>query len=106
MQIKDKTAKIRIRLEAYDHKIIDNSAKQIINIIIKYGGSISGPILLPTKINKFTVNRSPFVHKKSRDQFEIRTHKRLIEVYDFNSKIIEALKELSLPAGVNIEIKM
>ena len=101
-----KVAKIRIKLRAYDHKVIDNSAKQIINTIIKYGGSVSGPILLPTKIDKFTVNRSPFVHKKSRDQFEIRTHKRMLEVYEFNPKIIDALKELFLPAGVDIEIKM
>lgn len=106
MDIKKKTAKIKIKLRAYDHKIIDNSAKQIINIIIKHGGSISGPILLPTKISKFTVNRSPFVHKKSKEQFEIRTHKRLIEIYNFNPKIIEALKELFLPAGLDIEIKM
>lgn len=106
MQIKEREVKIRIKLRAYDHKIIDNSAKQIINTIIKYGGKTSGPILLPTKIGKVTVNRSPFVNKKSRDQFEIRTHKRMIEIYDFNPKILGALKELSLPAGVDIEIKM
>lgn len=98
--------KIRIKLRAYDHKIVDSSAKQIINTIIKYGGSVSGPILLPTKIHKFTVNRSPFVHKKSRDQFEIRIYKRMIDIYDFNPKILEALKELFLPTGVDIEIKM
>ncbi len=106
MQTEEKKTKIKIKLKAYDHKIIDNSAKQIINTIIKHGGSVSSPILLPTKINKFTVNRSPFVHKKSRDQFEIRVHKRIINIYSLNSKIIETLKDLSLPAGLDIEIKM
>ncbi|MBN1494423.1 30S ribosomal protein S10 [Candidatus Peregrinibacteria bacterium] len=98
--------KIRIKLRAYDHKIIDDSAKLIIDTAIRTGAIINGPIPLPTKIEKVTVNRSTFVHKNSRDQFEIRTHKRLIDITESTPKTIESLSNLSLPAGVDIEIKM
>jgi small subunit ribosomal protein S10 len=97
--------KLRIKLRAYDHKVIDNSAGQIVEIITRYGGEVIGPIPLPTEIHKYTVNRSTFVHKDAREQFEIRVHKRLIEVKGVNQKIIEALQNLNLPAGVDIEIK-
>jgi len=97
--------KLRIKLRAYDHKVIDNSARQIVEIITRYGAEVSGPVPLPTEIHKYTVNRSTFVHKDAREQFEIRVHKRLIEVEGVNQKIIEALQNLNLPAGVDIEIK-
>lgn len=98
--------KIRIKLKAYDHKVLDNSAKQIVEIIFRYGSKVKGPIPLPTEIQKYTVNRDVFVHKDSREQFEIRVHKRLIEVLDVNPRVIEALQNLNLPSGVDIEIKM
>jgi len=97
--------KLRIKLKAYDHKVIDNSAQQIVEIINRYGAEVSGPVPLPTEIHKYTVNRSTFIHKDAREQFEIRVHKRLIEVQGVNQKIIEALQNLNLPAGVDIEIK-
>lgn len=97
--------KLRIKLRAYDHKVIDNSARQIIEIVTRYGIQVSGPIPLPTEIHKYTVNRSTFVHKDAREQFEIRIHKRLIEISSPNQKVIEALQNLNLPAGVDIEIK-
>jgi small subunit ribosomal protein S10 len=98
--------KIRIKLRAYDHKIIDDSAKLIIDTAVRTGAIINGPIPLPTKIEKYTVNKSTFVHKNSREQFEIRTHKRLIDISESTPKTIENLSNLSLPAGVDIEIKM
>lgn len=98
--------KIRIKLKAYDHKVIDASAKQIVEVVSRYGGEIIGPIPLPTEIHKYTVNRDVFVHKDSREQFETRIHKRLIEVVEINPRIIDALQNLNLPAGVDIEIKM
>ncbi len=98
--------KIRIKLRAYDHKIIDDSAKLIIDTAVKTGAIINGPIPLPTKIEKYTVNKSTFVHKTSREQFEIRTHKRLIDITESTPKTIESLSNLALPAGVDIEIKM
>ena len=98
--------KIRIKLRAYDHKVIDNSAKQIIEVATRYGAEVRGPVPLPTEIHKYTVNRSTFVHKDSREQFEMRIHKRLIDVINPNQKVIEALMSLTLPAGVDIEIKM
>ena len=97
--------KLRIKLRAYDHKIIDNSAKQIVEIVTRYGAEVLGPVPLPTEIHKYTVNRSSFVHKDAREQFEIRIHKRLIEISGPNQKIIESLQNLNLPAGVDIEIK-
>lgn len=98
--------KIRIKLRAYDHKVIDNSARKIIEVALRYGAEILGPVPLPTEIHKYTVNRSSFVHKDSREQFEMRVHKRLIDVLNPNPRVIDALMNLNLPAGVDIEIKM
>jgi small subunit ribosomal protein S10 len=98
--------KIRIKIQAYDHKIIDDSAKLIIETAERTGAIVAGPIPLPTKIEKFTVNRSTFVHKNARDQFEMRTHKRLIDITESTSKTVDSLSTLNLPAGVDIEIKM
>jgi len=86
--------------------VIDNSAKQIIDIVLRYGSQVLGPVPLPTEIYKYTVNRASFVHKDAREQFEMRVHKRLIDVLDPNPKVIDALTNLNLPAGVDIEIKM
>jgi len=98
--------KLRIKLRAYDPKVIDNSARQIVETALRYGVKVSGPIPLPTEIHKYTVNRSSFVHKDSREQFEIRVHKRLIDILSPSQRLIEALMDLNLPAGVDIEIKM
>ncbi|MAF79571.1 30S ribosomal protein S10 [bacterium] len=98
--------KLRIRIKAYDSKLIENSAKQIIEAIKRHGGEAIGPIPLPTEIRKYTVNRSTFVHKKSREQFEMRIHKRLIDILNPAQKIVESLTDLNLPAGVDIEVKM
>jgi len=98
--------KLRIKLWAYDHKVIDNSAKQIIETALRYGAEVSGPVPLPTEIHIYTVNRSSFIHKDSREQFEMRVHKRLIDILNPNPKVIDALMSLTLPAGVDIEIKM
>ena len=103
---KETEQRIRIRLKAFDSRIIDKSAKQIIETLDKLDVRAIGPVPLPTEISKFTVNRSTFVHKDSREQFEMRVHKRLIEIPNPNPKIIDALMNLSLPAGVDIEIKM
>ena len=98
--------KIRIHLKAYDHRVLDQSAKQIVETAERTGARVVGPVPLPTKIEKFTVMRSPFIDKDSREQFEIRTHKRLIDVIDPGSKTIDTLMRLNLPAGVDIEIKL
>lgn len=98
--------RIRIKLRAYDNKIIDKSAQQIVETIERYGGKPIGPVPLPTEINKITVNRSSFIDKQSREQFEMRTHKRLIDIFSPTPKIIDSLTNLSLPSGVDIEIKM
>lgn len=98
--------KLRLRIKSYDHKLIDNSARQIIDIATRNGAEVIGPIPLPTEFKKYTVNRSTFVHKNSREQFELRIHKRLIDIISPNPKIIEALSNMNLPAGVDIEIKM
>ena len=98
--------KLRIKLRAFDHKVIDNSARQIIDVALRYGAEILGPVPLPTEINKYTVNRSSFIHKDAREQFEMRSHKRLIDILNPNPKVIDALMSLNLPAGVEIEIKM
>lgn len=107
---KDKTPeisqRIRIKLKAYDSKIIDKSAKQIIETIERGGGAALGPVPLPTEIHKYTVNRSAFIDKNSREQFEMRIHKRLIDITNPSSKIIDLLMNLNLPAGVDIELKM
>lgn len=97
--------KIRVRLRAFDAELIDQSAKSIVNAVIRAGAKVSGPVPLPTKINKYTVLRSPHVNKKSREQFEMRTHKRLIDILNPTSDTINALMKLELPAGVDVEIK-
>jgi len=99
-------SKIRIKLRAFDHKVIDNSARQILEVALRYGAEVSGPVPLPTETDKYTVNRSSFVHKDAREQFEMRVHKRLIDILNPNQKVIDALMSLNLPAGVDIEIKM
>jgi len=114
MAVKKKTAaveeevrpKIRIKLRAYDHKVIDNSARQIVEVALRYGAEVAGPVPLPTETHKYTVNRSSFVHKDAREQFEMRTHKRLIDILSPNQRVIDALTNLNLPAGVDIELKM
>lgn len=98
--------KLRIRIRGYDHKIIDSSVRQIVETVMRYGAEIVGPLPLPTEIRKYTVNRSTFVHKNAREQFEMRIHKRLIDILNPVPKIIDALTNLTLPAGVDIEIKM
>jgi small subunit ribosomal protein S10 len=98
--------KLRIKLRAYDHKIIDNSARQIIDIANRYGAEVVGPIPLPTEVLKYTVNRSSFIHKNAREQFEMRVHKRIIDILNPNQEIVEALRDLNLPSGVDITIKI
>jgi small subunit ribosomal protein S10 len=98
--------RIRIRLKAYDHKVIDQSAKQIVDTALRTGATIAGPIPLPTKKTTFTVVKSPHVYKKHREQFEMRVHKRLIDVLEPTPKTIDSLMNLSLPAGCDAEIKM
>jgi small subunit ribosomal protein S10 len=98
--------KIRIKLRAFDHKVIDSSAGQITEVSLRCGAQIAGPVPLPTEIYKHTVNRSSFVHKDAREQFEMRIHKRLIDIFNPNQKLIDSLMSLNLPAGVDIEIKM
>lgn len=98
--------RLRIKLRAFDHKVIDNSARQIVETALRYGAEVLGPVPLPTEIHKYTVNRSSFIHKDSREQFEMRIHKRLIDILNPNQKVIESLMSLTLPAGVDIEIKM
>jgi small subunit ribosomal protein S10 len=98
--------RIRIRLKAYDHRLIDQSAQQIVEAAERTGAAVAGPVPLPSKIERYTVMRSPFIDKDSREQFEIRTHKRLIDVLRPTSKTIDTLMRLNLPAGVDIEIKV
>ncbi|MBI2574172.1 MAG: 30S ribosomal protein S10 [Candidatus Wildermuthbacteria bacterium] len=98
--------KLRIKINAYDHKVIDASCKQIMDTVLRQGCETMGPIPLPTEIKKYTVNRSSFVHKDAREQYEIRIHKRLIDIINPNPKVIESLTSLNLPTGVDIEIKM
>ncbi|MEX0786042.1 MAG: 30S ribosomal protein S10 [Dehalococcoidia bacterium] len=98
--------KIRIRLKAYDHRILDQSAEQIVEAAERTGAVVAGPIPLPTHIKKFTVIRSPFIDKNSREQFEIRTHKRLIDIQNPTSRTVDTLMRLQLPAGVDIEVKL
>lgn len=97
---------IRIRMEAYDHRILDVSAKQIVDAATRTGAKVSGPVPLPTRIERYTVLRSPHVNKKSREQFEIRTHKRLIDILDPTIPTVDALNNLKIPAGVEIKIKV
>lgn len=98
--------KLRIRVRAYEHKILDASVKQIIDTAMRFDAKVVGPIPLPTEIKKYTVNRSTFVHKDAREQFEMRTHKRVIDIMNPSPKVVEALTNLSLPSGVNIDVKM
>ncbi|OGF63811.1 30S ribosomal protein S10 [Candidatus Giovannonibacteria bacterium RIFCSPHIGHO2_02_42_15] len=98
--------KLRIRVRAYDHKILDASAKQIVETALRYGAEVMGPIPLPTEIRKYTVNRSTFIYKNAREQFEMRVHKRLIDIKKVTPKIVDSLTNLNLPAGVDIEVKM
>lgn len=102
----DAKERIRIKIRAYDHKLIDQSTRTIIDTALRSGAEVKGPIPLPTEKRKFTVLRSSFVHKDARDQYEIRTHKRLIDIYEPTPKTMEDLMSLSLPAGVDVEIKM
>jgi small subunit ribosomal protein S10 len=97
--------KIRVRLRAFDAELIDQSAKSIVNAVTRAGAKVSGPVPLPTKVNRYTVLRSPHVNKKSREQFEMRTHKRLIDIINPTGETINALMKLELPAGVDVEIK-
>jgi small subunit ribosomal protein S10 len=101
-----KQQKIRIRLKAFDHKILDQSAEKIVDTAKRTGAAVAGPIPLPTERNLFTILRSPHVNKDSREQFEMRTHKRLIDILDPTPKTVDALMGLDLPAGVDIEIKL
>ena len=98
--------KIRIKLMAYDHRLLDVSTEEIVDTAKRTGAKVAGPIPLPTRIEKFTVNRSPHVDKKSMEQFEIRTHKRLLDIIEPTAKTVDELKKLNLPAGVDITIKI
>ena len=98
--------KLRIRVRAYEHKILDVSVKQIIDTALRFDAKVVGPIPLPTEIKKYTVNRSSFVFKDAREQFEMRMHKRVIDIMNPSAKVIEALTNLSLPSGVNVDVKM
>ena len=100
------TSRLRIRVRAYESKILDVSVKQIIDTALRYDAKVQGPIPLPTEIKKYTVNRSAFIYKNAREQFEMRIHKRLIDIINPTSKIIESLTNLSLPSGVNIDVKL
>ena len=102
----DGIQKLRIRVFAYEYKLLDSSVKQIMDTAVRYDAEISGPIPLPTQIKKYTVNRSSFVHKDSREQYEMRVHRRLIDILNPSAKIIEALTNLSLPSGVSIDVKV
>jgi small subunit ribosomal protein S10 len=97
---------IRIRLQAFDHRVLDQSTNEIVKTVKRTGAMIAGPIPLPTRIERFSVNRSPHVNKKSMEQFEIRTHKRLLDIVNPTAKTVDELKKLSLPAGVDITIKI
>ncbi|HOM61039.1 MAG TPA: 30S ribosomal protein S10 [Anaerohalosphaeraceae bacterium] len=101
----NETERIRIRMEAYDHRALDSSAKEIVEQARRTNARVSGPIPLPTRIERYTVLRSPHVDKKSREQFEMRTHKRLIDIYEANARTVESLNRLVVPAGVFVKIK-
>ncbi|HEY9585703.1 MAG TPA: 30S ribosomal protein S10 [Candidatus Paceibacterota bacterium] len=103
---KSEIQKLRIRVRAYEYKILDASVRQIMDTALRYDAKIMGPIPLPTQITKYTVNRSAFIYKDAREQFEMRIHKRLIDIISPTPKIIEALTNLTLPSGVNIDVKM
>lgn len=98
--------KIRINLRAFDTRVLDSSTQEIVDAVKRTGARVSGPVPLPTRIRKYTVNRSPFIDKKSREQFEERNHKRLIDIVEYSQRTLDALTELDLPAGVHVEIKL
>jgi small subunit ribosomal protein S10 len=98
--------KIRIKIKGFDHKLVDQAAEQIVETVERTGAVVSGPVPLPTRIEKFSVIRSPFIDKDSQEQFEIRTHKRLIDIIETSSKTIDALTGLNLPSGVEVDIKL
>lgn len=98
--------RLRIKVQAYEYKILDNSVRQIIDTAIRYDAKVRGPIPLPTDTKKYTVNRSSFVYKDAREQYEMRTHRRLIDILEPSGKVIEALTNLSLPSGISIDVKM
>ena len=98
--------RLRIKVRAYEHKVLDASVRQIMDTALRYDAKIAGPIPLPTEIKKYTVNRSTFIYKDAREQFEMRVHKRVIDIIDPSAKVIEALTNLSLPSGVTIDVKM
>jgi small subunit ribosomal protein S10 len=99
-------SKLRLRVRGYDHKVLDQSVKQIIDTALRFDAEVVGPIPLPTDIRKFTVNASTFVYKDAREQFEIRTHKRVIDIVNPNPKVVDALTNLSLPSGVSVDVRM
>jgi small subunit ribosomal protein S10 len=99
-------SRLRIKVMAYEHKVLDSSVRQILDTALRYDAKVAGPIPLPTEIKKYTVNRLTFIYKNAREQFEMRTHKRLIDIIDPSAKVIEALTNLSLPSGVTIDVKM
>lgn len=103
---KEEKEKLRLRVKAYDHKLIDSSCRQIIEVVKRQDVEVMGPIPLPTETRRYTVNRSTFVHKNSREQFELRVHKRMIDILNPTQGIVESLSRLNLPAGVDVEIKM
>ncbi|MCK9186988.1 MAG: 30S ribosomal protein S10 [Candidatus Colwellbacteria bacterium] len=98
--------KLRLRIKSYDQRLIDNSCRQIVEVLERSSADIVGPIPLPTEFKKYTVNRSSFVHKDSREQFELRVHKRIIDILNPSQRLMESLSDLNLPAGVDIEVKM
>ena len=98
--------RLRVRLKGYDHKVVDQSAEQIVDVAVRTGAKVAGPVPLPKKIEKYTVLKGPHIDKRSREQFEIRTHNRLIDIVEPTSKTLDELSRLNLPAGVGIEIKM
>ncbi len=102
----DSVVRLRIRVRAYENKILDSSVKQILDTVFRHDGTVRGPVPLPNEIKKYTVNRASFVYKDAREQFEIRVHKRLIDIINPNPKLIEALTNLNLPSGVEIDVKM
>ncbi len=104
--VEEISSRLRIRVRAYESKILDLSVKQIIDTALRYDAKVEGPIPLPTEIKKYTVNRAPFVYKNAREQFEMRIHKRLIDIVNPSGKVIEALTNMSLPSGVNIDVKL
>lgn len=105
-KVEAQAQRLRIKVRAYEHKVLDASVKQILDTALRYDAKVAGPIPLPTEIKKYTVNRSTFVYKDAREQFEMRVHKRVIDILEPSPKVIEALTNLSLPSGVTIDVKM